>query len=67
MLSPRERKAELVRRGIKLVTIAKREGVAPSSVSLVLTDVRRSEKIEKAIARAIGKPVDEVFPPRPAA
>lgn len=50
-----------------LAEIAKRLGVTRPHASQVLNDKRRDRKVEVAIARAIGKPVDEVFEPETAA
>lgn len=61
-LSPRERKAELVLKGIKQADIARRLGVAPTHVSDVVYGRRRSVRVEKAIAEALGRPAPEVFP-----
>nr|WP_272848252.1 helix-turn-helix domain-containing protein [Paracoccus saliphilus] len=39
-------------------------GVLPGSVTTVSQGLRRSKRIEAALARAVGKPVEEVFPGR---
>lgn len=65
-LTPNERKAELVRLGLTQAGIARDHGVKRAHLHLVLMGVRRSERIEQAIADAIGRPVDEVFPARDA-
>lgn len=61
-LSPRERKAALVLKGIKQADIARRLGVAPTHVSDVVYGRRRSVRVETAIAEALGQPAPEVFP-----
>lgn len=61
-MSPREIRAELVLRGIKQREIADALGVSETVVSLVIDRKRRSQRVQRAIARAIGRPVHEVFP-----
>lgn len=66
-LKPLDRKVALVRKRVKQAQIARNLGVSQAYVCDVLYGRRRSEKIETAIADAIGKPVAEVFPPRESA
>lgn len=61
-MTPAERKAELMRRGVTQTAIAERLGVHLSHVGHVVNDRRRSVAVEQAIAEAIGKPVKKVFP-----
>ena len=61
-----DRKAEMVRRGVRQADIARALGVSPSHVAQVIAGVRRSPNVEPAVAEAIGLPVDDVFPPAPA-
>lgn len=63
-MSPADRKAELVRHGRKITAIARELGVSISHVSLVVSGHRRSPLIERAVADAISRPVDQVFPCR---
>lgn len=56
-----ERKAALPFRAAKEISI--RLGKSESLVSAVVTGKARNRDIEVAIARKIGKPVDEVFEP----
>lgn len=63
-LSPNDRKAELKRRGITGRQIARQLAVGDDAVSHVLAGRSRSERIETAIAEALGLPVEKVFPPR---
>lgn len=57
-------KMELRIRGTSLSKIAAEMGVLPVSVTTVSQGLRRSKRIEAALARAVGKPVEEVFPGR---
>lgn len=61
------RKVELMRRGVTAADIARRVGMSRQSVSLVLLDQMRNEKIEEAIAAELMEPVELLFPPRSAA
>lgn len=62
---PHERlKMELRLRGKSIASIARELDVFRSSVTLVSQGLRRSEKIEKALAEAIGMTPQELFPDR---
>jgi predicted transcriptional regulator len=61
-MSPNEIKAALVERGVKQVSIARLVDLSPQYVYDVISGARRNEKIESAIAVAICRPVEEVFP-----
>jgi lambda repressor-like predicted transcriptional regulator len=63
-MKPNEIKAALVLAGVRQVTIARATGFSGAYVADVITGNRRSEKIERAIAEAIGKRVPQVFAPR---
>lgn len=56
-----ERKAALVAKRVKITDIARRLGVSQSHVSAVVAEKRRSPRVEREIAFAIGLPVAEVF------
>jgi transcriptional regulator with XRE-family HTH domain len=58
------RKVELMRRGVTAADIARQVGMSRASVSLVLLDRMRNEKIEEAIAAVLMEPVDLLFPPK---
>jgi len=60
-----EIKAELVRRGIKLVEIADRAGVSPAAVTRALkeSDHYYGHRLRPIIAEALGLPVDAIWPP----
>ena len=59
------RKIGLLRQGWSGARIARDLGVSPTTVSLVLRDRCRSERVEMAIAAVVGEPVDRLFPERP--
>lgn len=57
-----EIRAELIRRGIRVVGFARKIGYHHSTVSLVIDGKRSTPYIRQKIAQAIGKSEDEVFP-----
>ena len=61
-LDARQRKAALVLRGVSQAEIARKSGVTATHVSDVLYGRRRSQRVERAIAEALGRTVDELFP-----
>ena len=61
-MQPNEIRAELIRRGITVTSIAKQEAVSQPYVSQHLTRVRKNFRIREAIARAIDRPVHEIWP-----
>lgn len=65
-LSARHRKAALILQGVRQADIARKLGVAQTHVADVLHGRRRSARVECAIAEAIGRPAEEVFPQREA-
>lgn len=64
-LSLLDRKAELVRRGVRVQAVANELGVTYQHVRAVLVGERRSPRVEEALAAAMEMPADEVFPPMP--
>lgn len=61
-LDPRQRKAALVLRGVSQADIARRAGVTATHVSDVLHGRRRSPRVERAIAEALGRAIEDLFP-----
>lgn len=60
-----EIKAEFVRKGIKLKTVADQLGVKAPAISAVLSGARRNPRIRAAIAEAIGLAVEDIWPAAP--
>jgi lambda repressor-like predicted transcriptional regulator len=60
-----QRKAALVLKQKKMAVIATETGTSRSHVCQVVSGIRRSARIERAVADAIGKPVQRVFPAAP--
>lgn len=65
-MTRRERKAALVAVGVSQADIARAADKSQAFVSDVIAGHRRSERVEELVARAIGKPVSDVFEPREA-
>lgn len=61
-MKPNEIKSELVLRKITATDLAKQIGVSRPFVSMTIAGDRKTRRIQEAIAKAIGKPIEEVFP-----
>lgn len=61
-MKPSEIKAALVAKGVRQADIARQTEYSGPYVHDVIVGNRRNERIETAIAEAIGRPVEEVFP-----
>ncbi len=57
-----EIRAELIRRGIKVSTVASSLGIAAASVSQVVAGVKSTRYVQEYIAAAIGLSWEKVFP-----
>ena len=56
-----ERKAALIARGIQMIDIARRFKVKPTTVSQVIAGRSKSNRIQKYIAKKLGKKVEEIW------
>lgn len=61
-MSNLEIKALIVLNGTSISEIARKAGVTREWVSLVVNGHKKSKKIRKVIAQAVGKSVDELWP-----
>ena len=61
-MKPLEIKIEILKSGINQNQIAKKAGVTPTLVSQVIYGIRPARHVRQAIAEAIGKPVEELWP-----
>lgn len=61
-MQPNEIRAELVRRGITVTSIARQEAVSQPYISQHLNGARHSIRIRRAIAQAIDRPIHEIWP-----
>ncbi len=55
----------MVERGITNVSIAKKLNVKRSTVAVVANGHQKSERIQKAIAEALGSTIEELWPEEP--
>lgn len=60
-MTAREIKAALVLRGVRQSDIARKLKLSPAYISDVIARNRRSDRVERAVAQAIGEPVNMVF------
>jgi len=63
-MTPLEIKIELLRAGISIRQLARQEGVSHTAMSYTIHGVNKGRKLREAVARAIGKNVEEIWPPR---
>lgn len=63
-MTPREIRAEMVLRGVKMVDIAREAGVTPGMIHQVVYSIGRNKgfRVRPFIAEAIGKTVEEIWP-----
>lgn len=64
MMTPNEIRAALILNEVKVIDIAKSLDLKHSNVSVVISGGKSTPRVRQAIADAIGRPVDEVFPPQ---
>jgi len=57
-----ERKAALILHGIKMRDVAQKLKVQPTTVSQVVAGRSKSARIQKYLAKQIGKTVEEIWP-----
>ena len=62
MMQPNEIRAELMRRNIKLNSLAASLGVSSAYVCQVITGVRIGPRIRQGIAHALGYTVEQIWP-----
>lgn len=63
-MTPAERKSQLVLKGKSMTSLAEDIGVSISMVSRVVSGEKRSQRVERYVARILGKPVRHVFEPQ---
>jgi lambda repressor-like predicted transcriptional regulator len=59
----RKIRAMMVEKGITNVSIAKQLNVKPSTIAVVANGHGKSERIQKALADALGVTIEELWPP----
>ncbi|MBE0598311.1 MAG: helix-turn-helix domain-containing protein [Desulfuromonadales bacterium] len=63
-MRPLDRRIALLQAGVKQSDIARAAKVTQPTVAKVIDDKTTSDRIQRLIAKAIGKRVEEVFPAR---
>lgn len=61
-MTPKRIKAELKKRGYTLTMVAESIGRSPSLLSKVVSGEATSLEAARAVAKAIDKPLEEIFP-----
>ena len=61
-MTPLQIRTALLEQGVSLRSIARRLGVSPSAVSLIVNKKMVSKRIMEAVANAIGSDLETVFP-----
>lgn len=64
-MEPLEIKILLLRAGVTQSSIAKKIGVTPPFVNQIIKGQRPTGRVRRAIAEAVGKRVEELWPSRP--
>lgn len=59
----REVKSLMVLRGVKQIDICRKLEVTPGAISMVVSGKRGSPRLRQAIASALGKRVEDLWPP----
>ncbi|OGP52710.1 MAG: hypothetical protein A2Y65_07305 [Deltaproteobacteria bacterium RBG_13_52_11] len=63
-MSPLELKIELLKAGISIRQLARKEGVSHTAMFYTIHGVNKGLRLREAVARAIGRSVEEIWPPR---
>lgn len=61
-MKPNEIKAALILKNIKHKDVARALAVSEASVSLVVSGISRSHRIQSYIAQLLNRPMDEIWP-----
>ena len=62
-MTPLEIKIELLKAGISIRQLARQEGVSHTAMSYTIHSINRGLRLREAVARALGKRVEEIWPP----
>ena len=63
-MTPLEIKIELLKAGISIRQLARQEGVSHTAMSYTIHGVNKGRRLREAVAQAIGKSIEEIWPPR---
>jgi lambda repressor-like predicted transcriptional regulator len=62
-MTPLEIKIELLKAGISIRQLARQEGVSHTAMSYTIHGINKGSKLRRAVARALEKRVEEIWPP----
>jgi lambda repressor-like predicted transcriptional regulator len=62
-MTPLEIKIELLKAGISIRQLARQEGVSHTAISYTIHGVNKGLRLREAVARALGKRLEEIWPP----
>jgi lambda repressor-like predicted transcriptional regulator len=62
-MTPLEIKIELLKAGISIRQLARQEGVSHTAISYTIHGVNKGMRLREAVARALGKRLEEIWPP----
>ena len=63
-MTPLEIKIELLKAGISIRQLARQEGVSHTAMSYTIHSVNKGLRLRQAIARALGKRIEDIWPPQ---
>ena len=63
-MTPLEIKIELLKAGISIRQLARQEGVSHTAMSYTIHGVNKGLRLRQAIARALGKRIEDIWPPQ---
>ena len=63
-MTPLEIKIELLKAGISIRQLARQEGVSHTAMSYTIHGVNKGLRLRQAVARALGKRVEDIWPPQ---
>jgi lambda repressor-like predicted transcriptional regulator len=62
-MTPLEIKIELLKAGISIRQLARQEGVSHTAISYTIHGVNKGMRLREVVARALGKRLEEIWPP----
>ena len=62
-MTPLEIKIELLKAGISIRQLARQAGVSHTAMSYTIHGVNKGLRLREAVARALGKRIEEIWPP----
>jgi lambda repressor-like predicted transcriptional regulator len=63
-MTPLEIKIELLKAGISIRQLARQVGVSHTAISYTIHGVNKGLRLRQAVARALGKRIEDIWPPQ---